>query len=74
MAAVDETERGVEIKVRENGPYRVQGPIRLIDADGEGSDEAGGPSAGRLREGEDDLDVDALRTNSPEDSGEDEPA
>ncbi|HSH22123.1 MAG TPA: CDGSH iron-sulfur domain-containing protein [Candidatus Caenarcaniphilales bacterium] len=24
----------VEIKVRENGPYRVQGPIRLIDADG----------------------------------------
>ena len=24
----------VEIKVRENGPYRVAGPIRLIDADG----------------------------------------
>jgi CDGSH-type Zn-finger protein len=24
----------VEIKVRENGPYRVRGPIRLIDADG----------------------------------------
>ena len=24
----------VEIKARENGPYRVQGPIRLIDADG----------------------------------------
>ena len=24
----------VEIKVRENGPLRVQGPIRLIDADG----------------------------------------
>jgi CDGSH-type Zn-finger protein len=27
------TER-VEIKVRENGPYRVKGPITLIDADG----------------------------------------
>ena len=24
----------VEIKTRENGPYRVQGPIRLLDADG----------------------------------------
>lgn len=24
----------VEIKVRENGPLRVEGPIRLIDADG----------------------------------------
>jgi CDGSH-type Zn-finger protein len=24
----------VEIKVRENGPYRVTGPITLIDADG----------------------------------------
>ena len=24
----------VEIKVRENGPLRVQGPIRLLDADG----------------------------------------
>ena len=24
----------MEIKVRENGPLRVQGPIRLIDADG----------------------------------------
>ncbi len=24
----------VEIKVRENGPLRVQGPIRLMDADG----------------------------------------
>ena len=24
----------VEIKVRENGPYRVRGPISLIDADG----------------------------------------
>jgi CDGSH-type Zn-finger protein len=24
----------VEIKVRHNGPYRVKGPITLIDADG----------------------------------------
>ena len=24
----------VEIKVRHNGPYKVTGPIRLIDADG----------------------------------------
>ncbi|GAC1320941.1 MAG: hypothetical protein NVSMB25_13990 [Thermoleophilaceae bacterium] len=24
----------VQIKVRESGPYRVQGPITLIDADG----------------------------------------
>jgi CDGSH-type Zn-finger protein len=24
----------VQIKVRENGPYRVQGPITLTDADG----------------------------------------
>jgi CDGSH iron-sulfur domain-containing protein 3 len=24
----------VEIKVRDNGPYKVTGPVRLIDADG----------------------------------------
>ena len=24
----------VEIKARENGPYRVTGPVKLIDADG----------------------------------------
>ena len=24
----------VEIKVRENGPYRVTGPVRIIDAEG----------------------------------------
>jgi CDGSH iron-sulfur domain-containing protein 3 len=24
----------VEIKVRESGPYRITGPVRLIDADG----------------------------------------
>ena len=33
MAASD-AQPTVEIKARENGPYRVQGPIRLIDADG----------------------------------------
>jgi CDGSH-type Zn-finger protein len=27
-------ERQVEIKVRDNGPYKVSGPFRLIDADG----------------------------------------
>lgn len=25
---------GVEIKVRDDGPYKVTGPVRLIDADG----------------------------------------
>jgi CDGSH-type Zn-finger protein len=25
----------VEIKVRDNGPYKVTGPVRLIDADGD---------------------------------------
>ena len=24
----------VEIKVRDNGPYKVSGPVRLVDADG----------------------------------------
>jgi CDGSH-type Zn-finger protein len=24
----------VEIKVRDNGPYKVTGPVRLVDADG----------------------------------------
>jgi CDGSH-type Zn-finger protein len=24
----------VEIKVRDNGPYRVSGPVRLVDAEG----------------------------------------
>jgi CDGSH-type Zn-finger protein len=31
----------VEIKARENGPYKVTGPIRLIDADGNEYDLAG---------------------------------
>jgi CDGSH-type Zn-finger protein len=27
-------EQPVEIKVRDNGPYKVTGPVRLIDPDG----------------------------------------
>ena len=27
-------EAAVEIKVRDNGPYKVTGPIRLVDVDG----------------------------------------
>ena len=34
----------VEIKVRHNGPYKVTGPIRLIDADGNEYDIAKGAS------------------------------
>ncbi|HLL87180.1 MAG TPA: CDGSH iron-sulfur domain-containing protein [Thermoleophilaceae bacterium] len=30
----EDSEPVVEIKARHNGPYRVEGPIRLIDADG----------------------------------------
>ena len=32
---------GVEIKVRDDGPYKVTGPIRLVDAAGESFPEAG---------------------------------
>lgn len=28
----------IEIKARENGPYRIQGPFRLVDADGNAYD------------------------------------
>jgi CDGSH iron-sulfur domain-containing protein 3 len=28
------TEPAVEIKVRDDGPYKVTGPVRLIDAEG----------------------------------------
>jgi CDGSH-type Zn-finger protein len=37
----------VEIKVRHNGPYKVTGPVRLIDVDGNEYDvgEAGEPIA-----------------------------
>ncbi len=31
----------VEIKARENGPYKVTGPVRVIDADGEEYDLGG---------------------------------
>jgi len=30
---VDENPR-VEIKVRDNGPYKVTGPVRIVDAEG----------------------------------------
>lgn len=33
----------VEIKVRDNGPYKVTGPIRLIDAEGGVFDPPEGP-------------------------------
>lgn len=32
LAGVDEPL--VEIKVRDNGPYKVTGPVRIVDADG----------------------------------------
>ena len=36
----------VEIKVRDNGPYKVTGPVRLVDADGNAWEvEAGRPIA-----------------------------
>jgi len=28
------SEPAVEIKVRDNGPYKVTGPVRLVDVDG----------------------------------------
>jgi CDGSH iron-sulfur domain-containing protein 3 len=34
----------VEIKVRHNGPYKVTGPMRLIDADGNQYDVSEGES------------------------------
>lgn len=34
-------ERQVEIKVRDNGPYRVAGPVRLIDVEGNEFDTGG---------------------------------
>jgi CDGSH-type Zn-finger protein len=35
----------VEIKVRDNGPYKVTGPVRLIDAEGNAWDVPEGPIA-----------------------------
>lgn len=31
----DATRIEVEIKVRDNGPYKVSGPVRVIDAEGQ---------------------------------------
>jgi CDGSH-type Zn-finger protein len=36
-----EEHESVEIRVRENGPYVVRGPVRLVDADGNEYDIAG---------------------------------
>jgi len=55
-------------EVEEREPVGVG--ARSAGADDDGSD--GGP--GRLPEGDDEIDVDSLRTNPPESSGEDEPA
>lgn len=38
---LDETKPTVTITARENGPYLVEGPVRLIDADGNEYDLAG---------------------------------
>ena len=35
----------VEIKVRDNGPYKVTGPVRLIDAEGRAWEIGEGPVA-----------------------------
>ena len=35
----------VEIKVRDNGPYKVTGPIRLVDAEGRTWETGEGPVA-----------------------------
>ncbi len=35
----------VEIKVRDHGPYKVTGPVRLIDAEGNTWDVSEGPIA-----------------------------
>jgi CDGSH-type Zn-finger protein len=35
----------VEIKVRDDGPYKVTGPVRLIDAEGNTFDVGDGPIA-----------------------------
>jgi CDGSH iron-sulfur domain-containing protein 3 len=35
----------VEIKVRDDGPYKVTGPVRLVDAEGNAFDVPEGPIA-----------------------------
>ena len=42
-------ENEVKITVRPNGPYRVEGPIRLIDADGKEWDLQGKPAISLCR-------------------------
>jgi len=42
-------ENSVTITVRENGSYRVEGPVRLVDADGNEYDLAGKPAVSLCR-------------------------
>jgi CDGSH-type Zn-finger protein len=42
-------DRTVTITVRHNGPYRVEGPVRLVDADGNAYDIAGKPGVSLCR-------------------------
>ncbi|MEX0893359.1 MAG: CDGSH iron-sulfur domain-containing protein [Gemmatimonadota bacterium] len=42
-------ENNVTITVRENGPYRVEGPVRLVDADGNEYDISGKPAVSLCR-------------------------
>jgi len=39
----------VEIKVRDNGPYKVTGPVRLVDAEGQPFDLAVGEAVALCR-------------------------
>ncbi len=43
------SESPVTITVRPNGPYRVEGPVRLMDADGKEWDLAGKPAVSLCR-------------------------
>lgn len=54
----------VEIKVRENGPYKVTGPIRLIDADGNEFELPAGESVALCRCGASDTKPFCDRTHS----------
>lgn len=38
---MSDTNEQVTIRVLENGPYRVEGPVRIVDADGRTHDIAG---------------------------------
>jgi ATP-dependent Clp protease ATP-binding subunit ClpC len=59
-------------EIEEREPVGVG--AKSAGADDDGSDGDGGSPSGGLPEADDDIDVDALRRNPPEDSGEGEPA